>query len=145
MKYLVLILMLLCSSIGAAEFKDISTPNGEPIYQFKHEGKEYFVWVWLVDPEGDVDSACLAKPFLTASSGYRPFNLKCASAGKAQVDAAGGVREFMINVFLPKVNEYLLELGGGTGEPPLEAEDWEKFAWIISHDIYYDDGQLYIR
>jgi len=138
--------MLLCSPTQAEEFTAISTPNGEPIYQFWHEGKEYIVWIWLVDPKGDADSACLAEPHLTPSGGYVPTAIKCTSALKSKVEAEGGVRAFMINVFLPIANAYLLSQSDGTGggEPPLEAEDWEKFAWLISNDIYYDDGQLYI-
>jgi len=123
------------------EFKDISTPNGEPIYQFFHAGVEYFVWFWAESEE-----ACLSKPFASSGGGYTVDNIKCLSASEAKVDAAGGVDKFMKDVFLPEINAYLLELSGGDTlePPPIDSEHYEQFNFIIENTIYYNNGQLHI-
>jgi len=145
MKYLILSLMLTCSTAGAATFKDIKTPYNEPIYQFMHGSTELFVWVWLQEPEGDISRACIARPYLANSGKYVPFNLMCEYASPTVIENSGGIRSWMINTFLPLANKYLSDNSDDDGEPPFEAENWEKVAWLISNDIYYDDGQLYIR
>jgi len=145
MKYFCIILLLLTTGAGAREFTEINTPNNEPVYQFFHGDKEYLIWVWLDDLEGDPESACIAEPRLINSGIYIAHNLSCTAAIPRIIDEAGGVRAFMSDIFLPYVNVYLDSVGG-VDLPPLPDDAlYKQFAWIINYDVYYDNGQLYMR
>lgn len=124
-----------------SEFKQIVGIDNQPYYSFFHNKKEYFVWIWLNDGGPEVAKACLSTPTLSSSGAYTPNNLLTASASKSKVDAAGGTKAFMRDIFIPKVNEYLAaQGGGGTSIFPEDKGNMEQFNWLVENAISYKDG-----
>ena len=114
--------------------------DGQPAFEFTHNGQDYLIWLWLSDGGPDVSKACLATPRDMGNGTFVPNNVLTESAYTQAVEAAGGTQEFMRDVFLPKVNEYLAAQGGSTPDFPVDGNDMEQFNWIVENSLSYSNG-----
>jgi len=125
-------------------FTDVPIPDSQPAFPFVHAGKEYRIWVWLDEGGPEVYTAALAEVRFTPSGdGAFLYNVLTESAYFQKVESEGGVKAFMKNNFLPKVNQYL----GVTNEPtdpnyPIDDEHYLQFNWIIENALTYVDGRV---
>ena len=126
-----------------SEFTNVIVSQNQPKYQFFHAGQEYLIYT-LVDDELDVGRMCLAIPYEVSSGNFTPDNKIAIYAMPSIVAKAGGTKEFMRDVFLPKVNEYLLE----QGEPsdgdtfPIDGSVLEQFTFMVENSLTYSNGKI---
>ncbi len=118
--------------------------DGQPYFEFTHNNQDYFIWFWLSDGGPDVSKACLSTPRDMGNGTFVPNNVLTESAYSQKVTEAGGTNEFMRDVFLPKVNEYLAAQGGGDTDFPVDESDMEQFNWIIENSLSYSNGVVSI-
>lgn len=123
---------------------DLIIPDGQPYFEFAHEGTSYAIWVWLAD-DPEVYRIGLGEVKATPGGHNAPYIPGViSSATKTVVDNAGGVKQFMIDNFLPKVNFYLSAQGGGTVPDifPEDANHKTQFNWIVESGLEYVNGQV---
>ena len=126
------------------EFTVIQTPENQPYFSFFHLEQEYFIWLWLSDGGPSVSSACLSVPLDKGDGIFLPNNVLTESAYKAKVEAAGGTQEFMRDIFIPKVNNYLSAQGGGDTGFPSGDIDMQQFNWIVENSLSYNNDKVSI-
>lgn len=125
------------------EFTNVITSQNQPKYQFFHAGQEYLIYT-LVDSDLDVGRMCLAIPYEVSSGNFTPDNKVAEYATSSILSKAGGTKLFMENVFLPKVNAYLLE----QGEPsqgdtfPVDGSVLEQFTFMVENSLTYSNGKI---
>lgn len=126
-----------------SEFKEITGIDNQPYFSFMHNNQEYFIWFWLSDGGPDVSKACLSIPVSNGSGGFVPNNVLAEFAFENRVNEFGGVKGFMNQLFLPKVNAYLLAQGGVEDNSfPVNGEGFEKFNWIVENALSYANGKV---
>lgn len=117
----------------------------QPTYHFWHQDQEYFIWIWLSDGGPSISKACLSVPVSNGQGGFGPNNVLTESAYEQAVAKAGSVKDFMNNVFLPKVNAYLEEQTGEAPEFPSEGNNLEQFNWIVENGLQYSNGVVTLK
>tara|TARA_R110002049_G_scaffold101556_1_gene246461 strand:+ start:556 stop:954 length:399 start_codon:yes stop_codon:yes gene_type:complete len=119
--------------------------DDQPYFRFEFSGGEFFIYAWLEDDKSDVYKMCLAVPKLMPEGHYNLDNVMSESATGYYVNKQGGTKEFMSNVFLPKVNEYLSNISGGAPEMPTFPEDLDnivQFNWIVQNSLSFNEGKV---
>jgi len=130
------------------EFHQVTTDDNQPVFQFYHKGIEMCIWMWLGTEgnSGKTYQMNLSEVVYDGKGGYKPKTLMVMHTYLQVIPDAGGVRAFMRNEFLPKVNEYLATVSG-VDEPdvsdyPTDGNDRDKFNWIITNALRYEDGKV---
>ena len=131
--------------------ENVHIPDGQPGFQFYHNGVEFIMWMWLQDQSDDCqqlnlsevvnnrfgEPSAVVKAVVVLDAWYRP------------VADAGGVRALMRDVWLPKVNAYLAtvpEVGevAPLGDYPIDGIDKDKFNFLITGMVTYSEGKLHL-
>ena len=121
--------------------KEISGLHGQPQYHFEHADQEYFIYIWVDSSNMAPQKACLAVPE-SSGGGYIANNVMTWGISQARIDSAGGVNKFMSDIFLPKVNVYLAEQGGGSGDFLVDGSNLEQFNWVVENSLHYSSGKV---
>ena len=121
-------------------------PENQPYFTFNHLGTDYYIWV-LIGGGGAND---LDRVYLSTEAGNgRPVSQVNSSIYKLDIPKGGGepeIKAFMNDVFLPKVNAFLLEKGEApdTGTFPVNGQEFEKVNWVIENSLQFIHGQVVI-
>ena len=122
-------------------FKELDNLGLAKPYQFMHGDQEYAIYVEYDQVDRENLRACLAVP-TPSDGGYVALNVLTHSARPLPVEKIGGAKEFMKTVFIPKVNAYLKENGGGDNTFPIDDEFYKQFNWIMENSLAYVNGEI---
>ena len=129
----------------------MSTPTkideifNQPTWHFWHLEQEYLIYLNVSSDEDGKEPRMII--LATPESQGDIFVAKEVLRSQAwEIAKAASIREGIETIFLPKVNEYLLSLGGEVDNSfPVTGSDLEQYNWLVENAFKYVDGKVILN